>query len=148
MENLYNVMLNQLYPRAAEAGRLAEEATQMARQCSVDDSGMQKLINEIWKRIKFVDEFEDSIALRLIEMVNDEAPDPDGYRAEAIRELLNMGYRVRGTSRELINALKMMTDKLSGAHEKCLRERAQTKFQLDEMERLLRNERERRMERR
>ncbi len=54
-------MLNQLYPRVVEAERLAEEATRMARQCSADDSGMQKLINEIWKRIKFVNEFEDSI---------------------------------------------------------------------------------------
>ncbi len=142
MENLYDVMLNQLYPRVSEAERLAEEAMKMVRESKkLEWEVVSKLDDEVWRRIKHVDELEDSITTRELEMMDDDAPDPEGYRDDAIRELMSLECRVRRASDVLMEAWKVTTDKMTELHERINREYEQVKLELEETEKLLKAER-------
>ncbi len=142
MENLYDVMLNQLYPRVSEAERLAEEASGMVRNCEKLEWGeVSEIDDDIWRRIKHVDGLEDSITMRELEMMDDETPDPDGYREEAIRELMSLECRVRRASDLLLEAWKVTTDRICELHEQTVRECEQMKLELEETEKLLKAER-------
>lgn len=142
MENLYDVMLNQLYPRVSEAERLAEEASGMVRDCEkLEWDEVSKIDDDIWRRIKHVDELEDSITRRDLEMMDDEAPDPDGYREDAIRELMGLECRVRRASVLLLDAWKVTMDRIFELHEQTMRECEQMRLELEETGKLLKAER-------